>query len=419
MAYREVLAKVLDEVLEDDLIEFTREIAKIPSIHGDEYEIGQAFYDHMTELGLHAEKMEVEDKRFNVLGLMKGADDGKSSRNGKAGRSLMFNGHMDTVQSLLGWTKDPYGGDLEDGKIYGHGISNMKASDTAMVYAMNAIKRAGIELKKDLKLALVVGECHGGVGTRALMKSGVRADSFLCTEPTDLNVLTVHAYSQYFRVNIIGRTGHFGTHDHGLNAVVKMFELTQNMGPMHEEIKPGNWMRITSNVDTHGLPRYHLGTIHGGLTREFREGPSNTPDFCSAIFNVRAPPKKSMISTQQDIERLLQTMQKREPGFKYEIEAIREMLGFEAPENSVAVACASRAFADVCGRDPLVGAVQPYMFMASDSGHMQAAGIMDGALIGPGRFTSSVADEHVEISKLVEAAKIFAASALRICGYVD
>jgi acetylornithine deacetylase/succinyl-diaminopimelate desuccinylase-like protein len=59
------------------------------------------------------------------------------------------------------------------------------------------------------------------------------------------------------------------------------------------------------------------------------------------------------------------------------------------------------------------------MFMASDSGHMQAAGIIDGALIGPGRFTSSVADEHVEISKLVDAAKIFAASALRICGYVD
>jgi len=55
--------------------------------------------------------------------------------------------------------------------------------------------------------------------------------------------------------------------------------------------------------------------------------------------------------------------------------------------------------------------------MASDSGHMQAVGMNDGALIGPGNFTSSVVDEHVEVDKLVAASKIFAAAALRICDY--
>jgi acetylornithine deacetylase len=429
MAYREVLAKVLDEISEDYLIGLTREVTKIPSVHGNEYAIGEAFYSHMSDLGLDVQKQHVEDNRFNVLATIKGVEDPKSIEEsgvrqstlgrGRSGRSLMFNGHMDTVQDLLGWTKEPYGGVLEDGKIYGHGVSNMKASDTAMVYAMNAIKRANIPLKRDLMLALVVGECHGGVGTKALMKSGIRAETFLCTEPTDLNVLTVHAYSQYFRVNIIGRTGHFGTHDHGLNAVMKMFELTQGMGPMHTEIKPGGWMRFTENVHHHGLPRYHLGTIHAGLTREFREGPSNTPDFCSAIFNIRTPPSKSMRSTKDDIERLLEQMRSKEPGFQYEIDPIREMLGFQAPERSVAVESASRAYVDVCGHQPAVGAIQPYMFMASDSGHMQAAGMADGALIGPGRFTSSVADEYVEVSKLVTGAKIFAAAALRICGYVE
>ena len=162
MTYDEVLGRVLDEISEADLIEFTRNVAKIPSIHGDEYAIGEAFYAHMCELDLNTSKMEVEkdqvvDKdRFNVLGAIKGIG---------GGRSLMMNGHMDTVESLLGWTKDPYGGELENGKIYGHGISNMKASDTAMVYAMNALKRAEIQLKGDLLLALVVGECHGGVVT--------------------------------------------------------------------------------------------------------------------------------------------------------------------------------------------------------------------------------------------------------------
>jgi acetylornithine deacetylase len=409
VTHKDVLGKVLGQISEDDLIEFTRSVARIPSIHGDEYAIGEAFYGRMRELGIDVQKLDVEKDRFNVLGTIKGAG---------GGRSLMFNGHMDTVEELMGWTKAPYGGELEDGKIYGHGVSNMKASDTAMVYALNAIKRAGVKLKGDLSLALVVGECHGGVGTRALMKSGARADVFLCTEPTYLNILNVHAYSQYFRVNIIGRTGHFGTHDHGLNAIMKMYELTDRLGPMHEALGSVSWIKFIDKPHYAGLPRYHLGTIRGGLTREFREGPSNTPDFCSGILNVRATPNKKIESTMEDISRVLDEMRAKEPGFQYEISIMRDMKGFEAKEGSVAVDAASKAYADVIGTPPNVGPIQPYMFMASDSGHMQAVGMNDGALIGPGAFTSSVVDEHVEVDKLVAAAKIFAAAALRVCGYV-
>jgi acetylornithine deacetylase/succinyl-diaminopimelate desuccinylase-like protein len=96
---------------------------------------------------------------------------------------------------------------------------------------------------------------------------------------------------------------------------------------------------------------------------------------------------------------------------------MREMLGFESPPESLVVERVTQSYFEVMGEKPTVGAVQPFMFMASDSGHMQAAGIADGALIGPGRFTSSVADEYVEVSKLIDATKIFAASALNICGY--
>jgi acetylornithine deacetylase len=369
----------------------------------------------MQQLGLVSEKQEVErdaavDKdRFNVIGTLKG---------GGGGPSLMLNGHMDTVENLLGWTKDPYGGELEGGRIYGQGVSNMKASDTAMVYAMNAIHKAGIELKGDLLVALVVGECHGGVGTRSLMKRGVRTDMFLCTEPTDLNLLTVHSYSQYFRINITGRTGHHGTHDKGLNAVMKMFDLTNELGPMHVELPDGGWMRpARRNMRHQGLPRYHLGAIRGGMTKEFREGPSNTPDFCTCILNFRAQPTKSMTSMREDIEQVLNKMQEKEPGFQYEVVPIREMIGFESPPESKVVEEVSKAFTEVMGTQPNVGAIQPYMFMASDSGHMQTAGIKDGALLGPGPFTSSVPDEHVEVEKLVSSAKIFAASILNICGY--
>jgi acetylornithine deacetylase len=410
MSYQAVLDKVLDAISEDDLVDFTREVTKIPSVHGDELAVGKAFSARMSRLGMDVREMEVEQDRFNVVGTVRGTG---------GGRSLMLNGHLDTVGPMLGWTKDPYGAVLEDGRIYGHGISNMKASDTAMVYATHAITRAGIELKGDLVVALVVGECAGGIGTKTLMQSGVKADAFLCTEPTDLGILTVHASSQYFRVNIIGRSGHFAMEDQGINAIMKIYELTQRLGPMHQPLSSGGWISFSDKPQYYGLPQYQLGTIQGGMTREFHESPNLTPDFCTAVLNVRATPDRPVESTQQDIERVLASMQHEDPEFQYEVTAVRALPGFEAPEGSYLVDAVTRAYFDVCGHSPKVGPIPPFLLMGSDSGQMQSAGMSHGALIGPGKFSSSLADEYVEVAKILSATRIFAATALRICGYVE
>jgi acetylornithine deacetylase len=410
MSYQTVLAKVLAAISEHDLIVLTREVTRIPSIHGDELAIGRVFAARMTQLGMSVREMEVEKDRFNIVGTVRGAG---------GGRSLMLNGHLDTVGPMLGWTKDPYGAALEDGKIYGHGVSNMKASDTAMVYAAHAIKQAGIALKGDLVVALVVGECAGGIGTKMLMQSGVKADAFLCTEPTDLGILTVHASSQYFRVNIIGRSGHFAMEDVGVNAIMKVFELTNRLGPMHQPLSAGGWIRFSDKPQYRGLPRYQLGTLRGGMTREFHESPNLTPDFCTAVLNVRATPDRPVESTRQDIEGVLAAMRREDPQFEYEVSAVRALPGFEAPVGSYLVDAVTRAYCDVCGREPSVGPLPPFVLMGSDSGQMQSAGMLHGALIGPGKFSSSLADEYVDVANIVSAARIYAATALRICGYVE
>ena len=410
MSYQAVLNKVLAAIPEDDLIDFTREVTKIPSVHGDELAVGKVFAARMSQLGMAVREMEVEPDRFNIVGTLGGTG---------GGRSLMLNGHLDTVGPMLGWTKDPYGAALEDGKIYGHGISNMKASDTAMVYAAHAIKRAGVKLKGDLVVALVVGECAGGIGTKTLMRDGVKADAFLCTEPTDLGILTVHTSSQYFRVNIIGRSGHFAMQDLGVNAVMKMFELTQRLGPMHKPLSAGGWIRFSDKPQYQGLPQYLMGTIRGGMTRELHESPNLTPDFCTAVFNVRATPDRAVESAHQDIERVLAAMQREDPQFQYEVTAERALPGFEAPAGSYLVEAVTRAYVEVCGHAPNVGPLPPFVLMGSDSGQLQTAGMSHGALIGPGKFSSSLADEYVEVSKIVAATRIFAATALRTCGYVE
>jgi acetylornithine deacetylase/succinyl-diaminopimelate desuccinylase-like protein len=188
---------------------------------------------------------------------------------------------------------------------------------------------------------------------------------------------------------------------------------------MHQALPAGGWIRFSDKPQYQGLPRYQLGTIRGGMTREMHESPNLTPDFCTAVLNVRATPDRPVASTQQDIEGVLAAMQRDDPEFSYEVTAVRALPGFEAPEGSFLVDAVTRAYVDVCGASPDVGPIPPFQLMGSDSGQMQSAGMLHGALIGPGKFSSSLADEYVEVEKIVAATRIYAATALRICGYVE
>ena len=80
------------------------------------------------------------------------------------GKSLLFNGHIDTNPATEGWTVDPWGGKVDDKFIYGIGVSNMKAGDAAYFCAVKTLIDAGVKLKGDVVLTYVVGELQGGVG---------------------------------------------------------------------------------------------------------------------------------------------------------------------------------------------------------------------------------------------------------------
>ena len=81
------------------------------------------------------------------------------------GKSLLFNGHLDTNPVTEGWTVDPWAGKVDDNFIYGIGVSNMKAGDAAYFCAVKTLIEAGVKLRGDVILTFVVGELQGGVGT--------------------------------------------------------------------------------------------------------------------------------------------------------------------------------------------------------------------------------------------------------------
>src|SRR5260370_14843952 len=167
--------------------------------------------EQMRGLGRETECTPVPGEGVNAIGRLRGAGGGKS---------LLFNGHIDTNPVTEWWKVDTWGGKVDDKFIYGIGVSNMKSGDAAYFCAVKTLIDAGVKLKGDVLLTYVVGELQGGVGTVALVKQGYRADYFVNSEPTDLQALTMHAAAFVFFIELVGDTRHLPKREEAVDAIV-------------------------------------------------------------------------------------------------------------------------------------------------------------------------------------------------------
>ena len=161
-------------------------------------------------------------ERPNVVGVAKGSGQG---------RSLILNGHIDTVPplELSQWTHGPFSGDIEDGRLYGRGASDMKGGLLAAIFAYKAIQKAGIRLKGDLIIESVISEEDGGAGTLACQQRGYAADAAIIMEPTDNTVTTAETGTMLFRLIIEGKPAHGSAPYEGVSAIEKFAFILQKL----------------------------------------------------------------------------------------------------------------------------------------------------------------------------------------------
>ena len=176
-----------------------------------EGEISAYVADSLNALCLDVKRSEIAPGRFNVVGTLKGSG---------GGRSLLLNAHMDTV-GVDGMTINPFGGELKDGRIYGRGSQDMKASLAAMMATAKALVDVGITLKGDLHITGVADEEYGSLGTEALVQE-VSADAAIVTEPTDMHLCRAHRGFIWFDIETFGRAAHGSRYSEGIDANMRM-----------------------------------------------------------------------------------------------------------------------------------------------------------------------------------------------------
>lgn len=367
----------------------------------------RALAAHMEEamrgLGLEVALTPVEGERVNAIGTWRGQGGGKS---------LLFNGHLDTNPVTEGWTVDPYGGLVDDKFIYGIGVSNMKSGDAAYFCAVKTLMDAGVRLKGDVILTFVIGELQGGVGTLALIQQGLRADYFVNSEPTDLQALAMHAGAFTFTIELIGDTRHLSKREEAVDAIMAACDIVPRLNAMTFSGAPSEEHR--------SINRCHVGVVHGALGRNFEEWrPPQVADYARLKGSCRYAPGQSKAQVLADMRVELAALEARFPGLKTALTPGEEdgrpgMPTFEVRRDSPIVKAINRAYKTVRGSEQPTGAIRPPAYYGTDAAHLQHAG-MEGIVCGPGGRYNTMPDERVDIPDFLDIIRIYMLTILEIC----
>jgi acetylornithine deacetylase len=396
---KDQLVKINDE----ELIHLLQKMIQHKSYSGQEGELSRYLTAYFQDMGLQVEVQEVEAGRYNVIGTLKGSGNGQS---------VMYNGHIDTNPVGLGWTVDPLAGYVDDECIYGIGVSNMKASDSAFISAVKAIVDAKVQLKGDVIIGLVIGELQGGIGTIHLLESGIKPDWFINGEPTDLSLMTMHAGAFEIAIHVYGVSRHLSKAEQGVNAIEKAIKVMTALESLE--------FSGAANPQYAGLNRYNIGAIRGGIGEEYHDWRvPQLPDKCTVKVALRYAPSQTPESVIADVQSLLDRIASQDPDLKAEIELLNRqgnpiMGTFEVDPDEAIVEVMKQIHEDITGHKPLVGDVAPYKFYGTDAAHLQKAGIK-GVIYGCGGKYNTMPDERVELKDLKTCARVYAASLLEMC----
>lgn len=358
----------------------------------------------MQALGLEAEAAPVEGSRINAIGRWRGIGGGKS---------LLFNGHVDTNPATEGWTVDPWGGLVDDRFIYGIGVSNMKAGDAAYFCAVKTLIDAGVRLRGDVVLTFVVGELQGGVGTVAFIGQGLRADCFINSEPTDLQAVTMHAGGGQFTIELTGDTRHLSKREEAVDALAAACELPAVIN--------GMTFSGALSEEHRSINRGHVGVLHAALGRELHEWRApQVADFARLKGSARYAPGQTLAGVMGDLRRVLDDLERRHPGLKAaliprEDGGRPQMPPFEVARDAPIVRVVNAAYREVRGVPQPTGALTPPGFYGTDASHLLHRAGMQGVVCGPGGRYNTMPDERVDIADYLDAIRIYMLAILDVC----
>ncbi len=285
-----------------DPIALTAELVRIDSRNPSLASDGPG--ERACALALRA-RLDAEGFRTEILEGTPGRPSLVARIGGGAGRSLMLNGHLDTVQTE-GMTHAPFGAELREGKLWGRGATDMKGGVAAMCAAAARAHAQGA-LHGEVIITAVADEEWGSIGSREVIARGIRADAVVVTEPTTLAVAPAHKGFAWCTITVHGRAAHGSAHAIGIDAIRHAGHVLVAL----DALDAGLLTTITHPLL--GRASLHASFIEGGL------GMSTYPDRCVIRVERRTVPGESPEQALAQIQLAVDAVAARVPNFRAEV----------------------------------------------------------------------------------------------------
>jgi acetylornithine deacetylase len=375
------------------LIETLQKLVQINSVNPGlvpgnpgEYEIGAYITEVLRRIGLDPQFHEVKPDRVNVLATLKGSG---------GGRSLMLNGHMDTVG--VEGMEEPFSGRIRDGRVYGRGAQDMKGSIAGMTAVFKALIDADIRLKGDLVFAAVADEEYRSIGTEALVQT-VKTDAAVVTEPTGLDVCLAHRGFGLFEFETMGRAVHGSQYQNGIDANIHMGRILKELDSLSQKLAkaPGHPLL--------GPPSLHVPVIKGGSELFIYS------ERCKISVERRTLPGEAFEDTKKEMDSILSRLSATDRKFHATVKPILFRNAYEISPDSEIVKLVTQSVKQVLGRDP--GYVGHHWW--EDSALLAESGI-ETAIFGPKGEGIHSHEEWVDIQSVVDFAEILTCIAIQYC----
>ena len=353
-------------------------------------------------MGLDAEKHPVPQAEVHAAGLESITNlvvRRKYGDEAGAGKTILLNAHGDVVSPGEGWTKDPYGGEIDQGKIYGRASAVSKCDFSTYAFAVRALEAVAKPTHGSVELLFTYDEEFGGeVGPAWLLKHHIIKPDLMIAAGFSYQVITAHNGCLQMEVTVHGKMAHAAIPDSGVDALQATNKILTALYAQNALYK-----QITSNVKGITHPYLNIGTIEGGTNTNV------IPGRVTFKLDRRMIPEENPTEVEAALREIISQAAAQSTGVTVDIKRI----------------LLARAMQPLPGNQPLVDAIQKHgqaVFgeaipalgtpLYTDVRLFCEAGI-PGVIYGAGPRTvleshAKRADERLELDDLRRATKVVA-----------
>jgi succinyl-diaminopimelate desuccinylase len=228
------------------------------------------------------------------------------------GKTIALNAHGDVVPPGEGWTKNPYGGDIEDGKMYGRAAAVSKSDFATYTFAVRALESLGIHLYGQVELHFTYDEEFGGeMGPGWLLKNKLTKPDLMIAAGFSYEVVTAHNGCLQMEVIVHGKMAHAAIPDTGVDALQGAVGILNALYAQNALYK-----KINSQVAGIGHPYLNVGRIEGGTNTNVVPG--------KVMFKLdrRMIPEEKPFEVERTIRQVIADAAKQHPGIRVEIKRL-------------------------------------------------------------------------------------------------